>query len=355
MLYNLKMKRSPKHITPKKWNYRLFTVLLSIFLFSCSNGDSPAGQVKTATLVVFSPHPLELIDPIISEFESDYNVQVNIVFAGTGELLQKIKDEVAEPSGDVMWGGSITTLESNTDLFYPYQSLNEDYILVKHQNATGLVTRFSIIPSVIMVNDNLIGDIRIEGYEDLLNPKFKGKIAFADPSKSSSSFEHVINQLYAMGEGNPELGWAYLEKFIPQLDGVLLSGSPEVYRGVANGQFSIGLTFEEAAAKYVRDGAPVSIIYPKEGTIVKADGVAIIENSKNLDNAKAFVDFVTSKEIQELISTELNRRSVRIDVGVAEGLKEITEIYVIQDDSDWIAKNKTQILNRYFELFNQPK
>lgn len=329
-------------------------IILSMFLFSCSNQNTPS-STKTSTLVVFSPHPLELIDPIISEFEADFDVQVNIVFAGTGELLAKIEDEIEEPSGDVMWGGSITTLESNASLFQIYNSSNEDEVYPEHKNEVGYVTRFSIIPSVIMINNNLIGDIVVDGYLDLLNPRLKGKIAFADPSKSSSSFEHVINQLYAMGEGNPDSAWAYLEKFIGQLEGKLLSGSPEVYRGVANGQFSIGLTFEEAAAKYVRDGAPVSIVYPKEGTIVKADGVAIIKNAKNLVNAKAFVDFVTSHEIQTLISTELNRRSVRMDVGVAEGLKEIKDIYVIQDDSNWIAKNRTSVLKRYFELFDKAK
>ena len=329
-------------------------IILSMFLFSCSNQNT-SSSTKTSTLVVFSPHPLELIDPIISEFKADFDVQVNIVFAGTGELLAKIEDEIEEPSGDVMWGGSITTLESNSTLFHMYNSSNEDKVYPEHKNEAGYVTRFSIIPSVIMINDNLIGDIVVDGYLDLLNPRLKGKIAFADPSKSSSSFEHVINQLYAMGDGNPDAAWAYLEKFIEQLEGKLLSGSPEVYRGVANGQYSIGLTFEEAAAKYVRDGAPVSIVYPKEGTIIKADGVAIIKNAKNLVNAKAFVDFVTSHEIQTLISTELNRRSVRMDVGVAEGLKEIKDIYVIQDDSEWIAKNRASVLNHYFELFDKTK
>ena len=357
MLYNLNVKSKMQnviHTKKRKWNHRFVVIILSMFLFSCSNQNT-SSSTKTSTLVVFSPHPLELIDPIISEFEADFDVQVNIVFAGTGELLAKIEDEIEEPSGDVMWGGSITTLESNSTLFHMYNSSNEDKVYPEHKNEAGYVTRFSIIPSVIMINDNLIGDIVVDGYLDLLNPRLKGKIAFADPSKSSSSFEHVINQLYAMGEGNPDAAWAYLEKFIEQLEGKLLSGSPEVYRGVANGQYSIGLTFEEAAAKYVRDGAPVSIVYPKEGTIVKADGVAIIKNAKNLVNAKAFVDFVTSHEIQTLISTELNRRSVRMDVGVAEGLKEIKDIYVIQDDSEWIAKNRASVLNHYFELFDKTK
>ena len=230
MLYNLNVKSKMQNVIytkKRKWNHRFVVIILSMFLFSCSNQNT-SSSTKTSTLVVFSPHPLELIDPIISEFEADFDVQVNIVFAGTGELLAKIEDEIEEPSGDVMWGGSITTLESNSTLFHMYNSSNEDEVYPEHKNEAGYVTRFSIIPSVIMINDNLIGDIVVDGYLDLLNPRLKGKIAFADPSKSSSSFEHVINQLYAMGEGNPDSAWAYLEKFIGQLEGKLLSGSPEV-------------------------------------------------------------------------------------------------------------------------------
>ena len=62
-----------------------------------------------------------------------------------------------------------------------------------------------------MVNTKLIGNIKVEGYQDLLNPALKGKIAFADPSKSSSSFEHVVNILYAMGKGDPEKGWSFVQ------------------------------------------------------------------------------------------------------------------------------------------------
>ncbi|WP_246359023.1 hypothetical protein [Paenibacillus phytorum] len=42
-----------------------------------------------------------------------------------------------------------------------------------------LETKF--IHMVLLVNKKLIGDIKIEGFEDLLNPNLKGKIAFPDP------------------------------------------------------------------------------------------------------------------------------------------------------------------------------
>lgn len=77
-----------------------------------------------------------------------------------------------------------------------------------------------------------------------------------DPATSSSAYEHLINMLYAMGDGEPEQGWDYVEDFCRNLDGILLGGSGEVYQGVAQGKYAVGLTFEEAAAHYVADRGP---------------------------------------------------------------------------------------------------
>lgn len=316
--------------------------------------EAPAAtDPKTDQLIIYCPHPLEFIDPIVNEFESTYGIQVEVIAAGTGELLTRVEAESSDPLGDVMWGGSMSTLEPKKEFFEPYQSENEGSVYPEYKNEDGFITRFTTIPSVIMINKNLIGDIKIEGYEDLLNPALKGKIANADPSKSSSSFEQVINQLYAMGNGTPDAGWAYVEKFIANLDGKLLSGSSAVYKGVADGEYSVGLTFEEGAAKYVKDGAPVEIVYPVEGTITKADGVAIIKGAKNIGNAKLFINFVTSQETQTLIANELNRRSVRTDVGAAEGLKELNDIFLISDDAAWSTENKQNILDQYKDIFTK--
>ncbi len=57
------------------------------------------------------------------------------------------------------------------------------------KNIEGALTRLINISSVIEVNKNLIEDIKIEGYKELLNPVVKGKIAQCDPSKFLSSFE----------------------------------------------------------------------------------------------------------------------------------------------------------------------
>ncbi len=137
---------------------------------------------------------------------------------------------------------------------------------------------------------------------------------------------------------------------LSNLDGKLLSGSSAVYKGVADGEYVVGLTFEEAAVNYVKAGAPVRVVYPKEGTIARPDGVAIIKGTRNLEAAKRFVDFLTSQEAQSLIANALNRRSVRKDVLPSQGLTPLSEIKVIHDDDKWTTDHKQAVLDRFKDL-----
>lgn len=322
---------------------------------STAKPDAIPGARVTATknLVVYCPHPVEFINPIVAEFEAKTNISVEVITAGTGELLKRVEAEKGNPLGDIFWGGSNSTLLPKKDLFEVYRSVNEDAVFDYCKNIEGMITRFTVIPSVIMINTNLIGDVKVEGYEDVLNPALKGKIAFADPAKSSSSFEHLINMLYAMGKGEPEKGWDYVTKLCANLDGKLLSGSSAVYKGVADGEYTVGLTFEEGAAKYVKDGAPVKVVYMKEGVVMKPDGVQIIKGAKNMENAKKFIDFVTSKETQTLIANQLCRRSARTDVPAANGLMPASEINIIKDNEEINSTSKQAWLDKFKEIFTK--
>ncbi|RDU23213.1 ABC transporter substrate-binding protein [Anaerosacchariphilus polymeriproducens] len=312
-----------------------------------------AEKTKKATddLVIYCPHPLEFINPLVSEFESQTGIKVEVIAAGTGELLKRVESEQSNPLGDIFWGGSISTMKPQADLFEAYQSVNEKFVQENMKNVEGSLTRFTDIPSVIMVNTDLIGDIEINGYEDLLNPELKGKIAHCDPSKSSSSYEHLINMLYAMGKGDPEAGWDFVNKFCENLGGKLLSGSSAVYKGVADGEYTVGLTFEEGGAKYVADGAPVKLIYMKEGVISKPDGVYIIKGAKNMENAKKFIDFVTGKEAQTIIVEQLNRRSVRTDVATPSYLLPKEKMNIITDEETVVNEKKEEWLGKFNDIF----
>ena len=338
----------------------LATLLSAALLTTCfsgcggskdaSSGNASAGDEENK-VVIYCPHPLSFINPLVEELEKESGIKVEVVAAGTGELLKRVESEKANPLADIFWGGSLSTMKPKANLFEPYKSANEEHVQDAFKNTEGSITRFTDIPSVIMVNTDLIGDIKVEGYEDLLNPALKGKIAMADPSKSSSSYEHLINMLYAMGNGDPNKGWDYVEKFCQNLDGKLLSGSSAVYKGVADGEYVVGCTFEEGGAKYVADGAPVKLVYMKEGVISKPDGIYIIKHAKHMENAKKFIDFITSKEAQTLITQKLHRRSVRDDVPAPAGLLEKSQIHIITDDEQVVNKDKKAWLDKFKDIF----
>ena len=69
-----------------------------------------------------------------------------------------------------------------------------------------------------------------------------------------------------------------------------------------------------------------------------------------MDNAKKFIDFVTSKEAQNVVATQLNRRSVRNDVE-GEGLESFNSIKVIKDDENWVNESKQTMLDKYKDIF----
>ena len=327
-------------------------IITTLFTLSLCLGCSSEKSASSNSLVIYCPHPLDFINPLVDDFKAkNPGINVDVIAAGTGELLKRVESEKDNPLGDILWGGTVTMAKAKIDLFENYTSTNEVNIADIYKNTEGPLTRCTAVPSVLMVNTNLSGNIKIEGYADLLNPALKGKIAFADPSASSSSFEHLDNMLYAMGNGDPEKGWDYVKKLCANLDGKLLSGSSAVYKGVADSEYTVGLTFEEGGANYVALGSPIKLVYMKEGVIIKPDGIYIIKGAKNMENAKRFVDYATSYDAQKTITEKLNRRSVRNDLPPSEILLSVDKINIINDDEKVVDSNKQKWLDKFRDIF----
>ena len=83
------------------------------------------------------------------------------------------------------------------------------------------------------------------------------------------------------------------------------------------------MTLEENARKAIADGLDVAIVYPAEGTSVLPDGAAIVRGCAHEENARQFIDFLLSPDVQQLLGTELSRRSVRADTA-SDALPELT-------------------------------
>ena len=302
------------------------------------------------TLTVYSPHPAEAINLGVQEFQDKYGIQVEVVAAGTGELLARVESESANPLGDVLWGGGAESLQAYSEYFQQFEPATLPDVDPAYVDANHYWVGESPLPMVIMYNTNLVSEDQApKGWEDVLNPDFKGKIAMADPATSGSAYTIMLTMIQAFGKDDNK-GWEFIEKFYDNLDGKILSSSSAVYKGVNDGEYAVGLTLEKEAIKYVEAGGPVKIVYPSEGTSAVPDGVALVKGAKNEENAKLFIEFVTGAECQDIMSKEIKRRPVRTDTAPPSGLPDMSTIKLVDYDFAWAAEEKSEILAKWKDI-----
>lgn len=323
-----------------------------------TESKAEASQAAAATsqasgskhVTVYSPHPADPLNAGVKEFQEKTGITVDLVAAGTGELLKRIQAESSNPQCDVFWGGGADSLAAYSKYLDKFTPADINNIDKNYVSTDGLWTGESPLPMILMYNKKLLSANDVpKGWADLTNPKLKGKIAYADPAKSGSAYTILCTMLTAFGKDDGK-GWDFIKKFVANLDGKVLGSSGDVYKKVADGEYAVGLTLEKEAIQYVNAGADVGIVYPSEGTSAVPDGIAIIKGCKNRENAEAFANFVLSKECQTMMANDFSRRGVRTDTPVPKGLPAMKDVKLVNYDFSWASSQKTQIMDKWKEV-----
>lgn len=318
----------------------LVAVVLALAFGTCWAQGAPESSV-----VVYSAADADMVNLVAAAFEKKYpSIKVSTVVAGTGEIIKRMEAEQARPLGDVGWSFGPEAIGDKKGLFEPYLSKEAGSFFPGQVPADRVWSPFTTMPYAIMYNKKLVSEAeKPKSWKDVLDPKWKGKVAYADASKSGSSYTLLITWLTIYGKN--ETGWKFVEDLLRQCK--VLPKSSMTYQGVANGEYPIGLTFEQAAFDYLKGGAPIGLIYPSEGTAITLDGSAVIKNAPHPNAAKLFLDWTVTKEMQQLMVERFGRRSVRKDVGSPAGLPTLDQIKAITYDLDYAANSRTQLLKRF--------
>ena len=307
-------------------------------------------------LVIYSPNSDTEVDNIIPAFEEATGIHVDLLSMGTGECVTRIDSEKDNPQADVMWGGmNYGVYVQHPDLWAEYTSPNE--ALIDEGYRQGAVKAYSNSnlsgSGCLIINNELAKELGVEikGYADLLNPALKGKIASGDPTKSSSAWAELTNMLLVMGdEPYDEKAWEFVEKFVEQLDGIQLDSSSAVYKGTADGEYVVGVSYEDPCIQMLASGADVSVVYPEEGTVWLPAATAIVKGAPHEANAQAFIDFQLSNEGQSIYAN-LTTRAVNSSLPLGnEFMKPFSEINVVYEDIPYCAEHKTEWQARYAEI-----
>ena len=317
--------------------------LLVLALTGCAGGAASSGEggpAQEERLVIYTSHKEEVWWPIVKEFEERTGILVDVVTGGTNELLDRIGEETDHPQADVMFGGGVESLLACRDLFESYTTTQSRAIAQQYRAPEDLWTPFSSLPVVLIYNTKLVSPWEVTGWSDLLSSRFRGKIAFADPQISGSSFTALVTMSQAL-EGEWEEN---VQRFAANLEGRQLDSSGDVLTSVAGGSDWVGITLEETAMKRIAAGDDIAMVYPADGTSSVPDGCALVKGAPHQENARSFLDFTVSYDVQRLLPEQFYRRSVRQDVEAGENLIPLEEIPMVEYDVTWASQNRDAIL-----------
>ena len=305
-----------------------------------SNGFAPD---EAHRLTIYTSHKEEVYRPIIREFEARTGIWVEVVTGGTNELLERIAAESDAPRCDVMFGGGVESLEAYRAQFVPYTCAEAEHLQAQFRAEDDLWTPFSALPIVLIYNKKLVSPDALTRWSDLLDEAYRGRIAFTDPSISGSSFTALATLLRAVGDDE-----LTMRRFAAALD-AQLGSSGAVLSSVEEGADLMGITIEETARQRIASGADIAIVYPADGTSCVPDGSALVRGCAHAENAKRFLDFTVSPDVQELLAS--SRRSVRDDVPNAEDMPSLDELALVDYDVREVSARRDALLMTWAFVF----
>ena len=265
-------------------------------------------------VVIYSSNDDTLHKLVFAAFTKETGIAVEPVSAGSGVIIKRIQTEKERPGGDIIWGVSRSLLETNKQYFSAYASKNVDATPPQYREPQGLWIGNNLHLMVVLQNTNVLPEAQgPKAWADLIDPKWKGKIAFTDPANSGSAYSTVTMLVDLFG--GADQGWARVRQLLANTK--VLNRSSLVFQGVGNGEYPLGISLEYAGYVWAAGGAPVKTIYPADGTIAQMEGVAIIKGGPNADAAKVFVDYINRKDVREMILRGTFRRPARQDLDLS--------------------------------------
>lgn len=315
-----------------------------------------AAFAQKTTLTVYTAWETETLKPYAEGFAKVApDIELKYVRDSTGVITAKALAEKANPQADVIAGLAASSLEllKQEGMLQPYtpkgfERLTRDY----SDKATppswlgldvwGATVCFNTIEAK---KRNLP---KPETWRDLAKPIYKGMIVMPNPASSGTGFLDVTAWLQLFGE---QEGWKYMDALHENIAQYTHSGSKPCKQAGA-GEFPIGISFELRAHKTKAAGAPIDIIFPREGLGYDIEAAAIVKGTRKQEAAQRYLDWLASKEANELFARDW---AIVAYPGVARKIETIPADYekmLVKNDFGHIAKNRERVLAEWQKRYS---
>jgi len=293
------------------------------------------------------------------------NIEIKWVQDSTGVITAKLLAEKANPKADVVMGvaaSSLALLDSQ-GMLVPYAPLNLDAIMAAYRDKKSPPAWFGMDVWGATVCFNTVeaqkkGIPKPETWKDLTKPIYKGQVVMPNPASSGTGFFDVNAWLTLWGDDNGKGGgWKYMDALHENIAQYTHSGSKPCTMAAA-GEYVVGISFEYRANTNKAKGAPIDLVFPKEGLGWDLEAFAIHKGTKNLDAAKKLADWASSKDAMQLYGKNF---AITAQPGVAAPLANVPADYekrLVKLDFKLVAENRARVLeewNKRYSAKSEPK
>ncbi len=191
-----------------------------------------------------------------------------------------------------------------------------------------------------------------ETWQDLTKPIYKGQVVMPNPASSGTGYFDVTAWLTLFGDKDGKGGgWKYMDALHENIAQYTHSGSKPCNMAAA-GEFLAGISFEYRGNTNKAKGAPIELVFPKEGLGWDLEAFAIHKGTKKLDAAKKLADWASSKDAMMLYGKNF---AITAQPGLAPPLANVPKDYesrLVKMDFSWAADNRERILNEWTKRYN---
>ena len=288
-----------------------------IALLGCGGGGG------RTPLVLYSPHGRDLLALMEKTYEKLHpEIDVRWLDMGSQEVYDRVRSEGANPQADIWYGGpqQIFAKGAAEGLLVPYRPVWAAAIPPESRGAGDLYFGLYRTAPVLVFNAAAVpADQAPRDWDDLLDPKWKGKILIRDPL-ASGTLRTLFGMILARSvarTGDTRQGFDWLRRLDAQTKDYVMN--PALLLERLNRREGLLTIWELTDVLWQKKrGSPLDLRFPTSGTPVIADSIALVKGAPHAAQAKAFIEWVGTAEAQALAASQAFRLPARTDLPPAQ-------------------------------------
>ena len=323
---------------------KLRILIASVVLVGLLVSGAFASDLNAYTIM-----PEKYASQVFEAFTAETGIKVNFMRFSSGEALARVVAEKNNPQVDMILGGPADTYEAGfkEGVFEQYKPSEAEMIPEKFRSPESYWTGVGIIPLVFLTNGKFLKEKGLEApasWNDLLDPAYKNGLQMADARTSGTATERIYALVKIMGEDE---AFAYQKKLHENIQMYTKSGAGGAMP-IATGQAASGIFYIVDALEIQQQGHDVVLSYPVEGVSFGIEATGILKGAKNLENAKKFMDWASSKTFaQLLVDKKINYIPTRTDVETTNPALDVSKVKLVEVDVAWKGANRKAFVDRW--------